>query len=200
MKRTINSSPDYKQAEQFILAVLRDQLPITLFYHGFQHTKDVMEAALRIAAAEQLSGEEVGMLRVAVAFHDCGFIDTYLNHEERGCELAKKHLPQFGFDKTQIDAICNMIMATKIPQTPSSRLEKILCDADLDYLGRDDAVIISRKLHQELNMHGKPMSDLQWNKAQLSFLKSHHYFTDFALQQRNAKKLEYLKSLEDKKF
>ena len=34
--------------------------------------------------------------------------------------------------------------ATKIPQTPLTKLEEIICDADLDYLGREDFFEISR--------------------------------------------------------
>ncbi|MDA0973125.1 MAG: hypothetical protein O2867_05255 [Bacteroidetes bacterium] len=41
-------------------------------------------------------------------------------------------------------------MATKVPQEPKDHLARILCDADLDYLGGDDYDEIAGGLYQEL--------------------------------------------------
>ena len=40
-------------------------------------------------------------------------------------------------------------MATEIPQNPKTHLEMIMCDADLDYLGRYDFETISNNLYTE---------------------------------------------------
>ena len=49
--------------------------------------------------------------------------------------MAKEELPKFGLSEKDIELICGMIMATKIPQNPKTKLEKIIADADLEYLG-----------------------------------------------------------------
>ena len=64
--------------------------------------------------------------------------------------MAREILPAYGLTRDQIDTICGMIMATRIPQSPSNQLERILCDADLDYLGRDDFYEIGGRLFEEL--------------------------------------------------
>ena len=114
---------DYQKAEAFILDCLQKELSTDLTYHGYHHTLDVMDAAMHIAAQENLSAHEINLLRVAVAFHDSGFIYTHKNHEEKGCQLAKEYLPGFHFTAEQTAAICLMIMATKIPQHPKTKLE-----------------------------------------------------------------------------
>ena len=43
------------------------------------------------------------------------------------------------------DLFSQLILATKVPQKPKNKLEKIICDADLDYLGREDFDNISDK-------------------------------------------------------
>ncbi len=94
-----------------------------------------------------------------------------------------------------------MIMATQIPQTPKNRLEEILCDADLDYLGSDEYGIISAQLFKELN-HQTPLSDWDWLNIQIRFLESHHYFTTTAINSRKQKKekiLNALKAIRNKK-
>ena len=88
-------------------------------------------------------------------------------------------------------------MATRIPQSPHTRLEQILCDADLDYLGRDDYDSISNKLFLELNEHGN-MSEKDWLKLQINFLEQHHYFTVSAQKMRKEKKEQKLSMLKEK--
>src|SRR6476660_7679289 len=66
---------DYSGAEKFILQKLESELPKNLSYHAINHTLDVLEAALRIAAGEGITDEEeLKLLRVAVLIHDAGFI------------------------------------------------------------------------------------------------------------------------------
>src|SRR5215216_2080953 len=121
MKQGIKK-PDFKEAEAYISRRLKDELASTLSYHHFHHTADVMTAAMQIAEAEKIPDEEKNLLRIAVAFHDAGFIYTYQGHEEKGCEMATEVLPSFGFSTSQIETICRMIRATKIPQQPKNLL------------------------------------------------------------------------------
>ena len=187
--------PNFTKAETSVLNRLRDELPATLTSQGYHHTVDVMNAAIEIADAENISEEEKKLLRVAVAFHDAGFIYVYKDHEEKGCDMAKEILPSFNFSQQQIDKICGMIMATKIPQQPKNKLEEIIADADLDYLGRDDVFPIAQTLFEELKIHTGLTDENIWNQVQVNFLSAHHYHTSFAKKFRGPKKQEYLEKL-----
>lgn len=72
-------------------------------------------------------------------------------------------------------------MATKYPQEPLSRLAQILCDANLDYLGRPDFVFISASLFHELNARQLIANERAWFGLQAGFLAHHHYWTATAL-------------------
>jgi uncharacterized protein len=189
---------DYKKAEKFILDCLQQDLSTDLTYHGYHHTLDVMQAAMNIATYEKLSSNEIALLRVAVAFHDSGFIYTNKNHEEKGCLLVQEYLPGFHFTPEQIALVCSMIRATKIPQHPTTKMECILCDADLDYLGREDAPAIANTLFQEQLLHSRNLDEKSWDEMQISFLRTHHYHTAYSLQHRNAGKQAYLQMLLNK--
>ncbi|MEZ4827041.1 MAG: HD domain-containing protein [Bacteroidia bacterium] len=128
---------------------LKDELPESLTYHGIHHTMDVLDAAVEIGESEGIQGEELILLKTAALYHDSGFTKTYQGHEAEGCDIAKEYLPRFGYSSEQIEKICGMIMATRIPQTPCNLLEKILCDADLYYLGRNDFYPVGNSLFQE---------------------------------------------------
>ena len=85
-----------------------------------------------------------------------------------------------------------MIMATKIPQSPKNKLEKIICDADLDYLGRDDFEPISNSLYKEFLDFGFVKDHNDWMQKQVGFLESHHYFTKSSQELRQPKKTDQL--------
>lgn len=120
------------------------------------------------------------------------------NHEEIGCDIARATLPQFAYSTAQIDAVCKMILVTRIPQSPSNLLEKIISDADLDYLGRDDFYTIGQTLFEELKMNGILETEKEWDQLQIKFLEQHRYFTSTSLANRAAKKAKHLKALKEK--
>ncbi|MCW3124533.1 MAG: metal dependent phosphohydrolase [Bacteroidetes bacterium] len=187
--------PDYIGAELYILETLDKKLPKDLFYHGLHHTRDVYGAAMLIAKSEDISHEDLNLLKIATMFHDAGFITHYKNHEDAGCKLAQKVLPRFGFDKKRIKIIEGMILATKIPQAPKTQLERIICDADLDYLGRDDFRDIAKTLFDELKVYMNMKDEKVWNSIQLNFLKNHRYHTAYSQKRREAKKQKHLKEI-----
>ncbi|MFL5811303.1 MAG: HD domain-containing protein, partial [Flavisolibacter sp.] len=188
-------SAEFQKAEAYIFKRLKKELSPTLSYHGYHHTEDVMNAAMQIAEAEKISESDKELLRIAVAFHDAGFIYIYQDHEERGCRMVEETLPSFGFSAAQIQLICGMIRATKIPQRPISHLEQIIADADLDYLGRDDVFPIAETLFKELKIYANLHDEEAWNKLQLNFLSSHHYHTATAKKLRTTGKEEYIGKL-----
>ena len=112
--------------------------------------------------------------------------------------MARQFLPSFGFNKNDIDIICGMILATKIPQAPQTLLEKIICDADLDYLGRSDFYTIGGKLKEELKAAGLVETEREWNLIQKTFLESHRYHTAFSRANRDALKTKHLQEINDK--
>ena len=185
----------YSPEEKFILQYLEKALPDNLSYHGLHHTLDVFDAAMKIASTENLSAKEIKLLRIAILYHDAGFTAKYKDHEEKGCEMARKNLPSFGYTDSDIKIICGMIMATQIPQNPKTILEKIICDADLDYLGRNDFYEISNTLFQEMKIYNNLHDEKEWNKIQKKFLDKHQYHTEFGKKHREHKKQQYLQEI-----
>ncbi|MFZ1805720.1 MAG: tetratricopeptide repeat protein [Cyclobacteriaceae bacterium] len=188
----VNTSVDFESAEKFIVDKLKAEMPANLSYHNIDHINDVVESAIRIAQSENLTDEDIRLLRIAALYHDAGFISTYKGHEAQGCQLVKDTLPTFGFSTQQLDTICSMIMTTKIPQSPKTQLDKILCDADLDYLGRDDFYEIGNRLYNEMKDQGLIETEREWNLTQKVFLENHRYHTDFGKNQREDKKQKHL--------
>ena len=189
--------PDYEGVEKYIIELLVAKMP-KLNYHNIEHVFDVVSAAGTIAENEKVTEEEFKLLRIAALMHDVGFIHSSKNHEVRGVEMAKEILPLFGLSDVQIEIISNMILATRIPQSPSTHLEKILCDADLDYLGRDDFYDVGGKLLEELKALGVVETEREWNLVQKTFLESHRYHTNYSKTIRGEAKKQRQKEIGDK--
>ncbi len=185
---------DFAAAEKQIIDLLNKQMP-KLQYHNIDHIYDVLNASLIIAKHEQLSEDEVNLLKLAALYHDAGFIHSPKNHEQKGAEMAGEMLPVFGLNENLIEIIQGMILATRIPQSPSNHLEKILCDADLDYLGRDDFYEIGGRLLEELKAQGVVETEREWNLVQKTFLESHRYHTKFSKENREGKKHQHIQEI-----
>lgn len=187
-----------EQAGEFILDKIKKELPEHFHYHNAGHACDVYTAAKQIAACEGISGHELQLLLTAAYYHDSGFLFGQVNHEEGSCKNARQYLPAFGYTTDEIEQVCDIIMATKIPQNPHSHLGQIICDADLDYLGRNDFFILSKRLFSELVITDHLESELEWDRQQVKFLQSHQYFTQTALRLRAECKNEHLKIITTK--
>lgn len=187
---------NYPAAKYHIVKKLNEELAQNLYYHGFHHTIDVLNAAIMIAEVEDVRGDELTLLKTGALFHDCGFLNTYKDHEEAGCEIAKEVLPGFDYNPEQIEVVCGLIMATKIPQTPKTPLEEIICDADLDYLGREDFEFIASSLYRELTENNLISNEQDWNRLQVKFLTNHKYFTFFSKRLREKPKQYHLNQIQ----
>lgn len=184
-----------------VLSLLENNLDPKLTYHNLAHTMDVIRQVERIAIGENISDKkDILLLKVAALFHDTGFLEVYKHHEDMSCEIMEKHLKDGDLDSEDLEKVKGMIMATKIPQTPYNKLEEIICDADLDYLGRDDFEPISLGLKKEFLVYGVIKSEADWDPLQIRFFEAHTYFTKTCQTDRAPKKAIHLEELKAKQI
>jgi class 3 adenylate cyclase len=183
--------------EEFVLSKLENGLPDNLYYHNVKHTIDVVTQVELIGRSEGVSEEDMLILKSAALFHDIGHLINYDTHEEEGVRMARKILPKYQYSPKQIEKICRLIMVTQMPPQPQDLLEEIMCDADLDYLGRTDFVPVSINLYKELHERNKIDSIMEWNKMQIDFIKKHQYFTQTAQKLREVNKKKQLENIQE---
>ena len=195
------SRVQFMDIQEYMLDMLEQQLPSNLYYHNVKHTIDVTTEVELIGWAEGVPESDILLLKVAGLFHDTGMIKVDKGHEEVSCEYAQEILPSFGYTQEKIDKIKRIIMATKLPHTPSDILEAVIQDSDLDYLGRTDFIPVSNLLYKEIvERNGSTMTINQLNKIQIKFISNHQYYTKTAQSLREINKqsqIERLKELVD---
>lgn len=186
----------FDDLEEEVLDLLERKLPSNLYYHNLKHTIDVVTQVELIGRQEKVSEHDMLMLKTAALFHDSGFTRGYKDHELLGIKIARNMLPKFHYNPEQIEIIADLIYATKLPPKPKNKLEMIMCDADLDYLGRADFIPVSETLFKELTEFNFIDNNYEkWNQIQLKFIESHQYFTDTAKRLRDVNKKKQVENI-----
>lgn len=182
----------FEKVHSFIISKLEKELPKYLTYHNVHHTKEVLHNARHIGTAENISAYDMDILLTAALFHDTGFLETYKDHEEISCDIARKYLPHYEYTNEEIEQVCNIILATRIPQKATNLLEHILCDADLAYIGTDKYFSTAKTLYRELKNLVLIKNNEEWVKFQTDFIESHSYFTKTAAKEHDFRKEQNL--------
>ena len=192
--------PDYIKLTQDVIELLKEKLPNGIYYHTEKHALNIMSAVEVLCFGEKIFNEDILLLKTAALLHDVGFIERYNNNEEIGARYAREMLPNYDFNVEQINKVEKLILATEITYKPKNLLERIIRDADLDYLGRSDFEDISQKLMKEFLEHGIVQSEKEFLENQVKFLISHKFLTETAKNTRIKKKkenIEIAKKLND---
>jgi len=178
----------YQDLHDEVFTILGTKLPSFLTYHTPAHTARVVEQAELIARQENVTGHELNLIKIACLFHDIGFTKQNYHHEEIGCGICTEKLLALHFSQEDIQKICGMIMATKIPQQPKTLSERIVADADLEYLGTDLFGPISQNLYAEFLHYDPHLTVRRFNEIQVNFMRKHRYHTKYCIDHREEKK------------
>jgi uncharacterized protein len=184
-------------ARDFIINKLKNELDPFYYYHNAAHTEDVHKSVVRLSETEEVSEKELLLLETAAYYHDSGILIKYKGHEEESAIIVKEVLPNFGYNAVDIEIINEMILSTYINGQVDTLIKKILCDADLDYLGRPDYFIIAQRLRLEWNMLGENISLRNWYISQVKYFENHEYYTQSAVRMRNKGKQENLNQIRE---
>jgi predicted metal-dependent HD superfamily phosphohydrolase len=169
-----------KIVQKYVTKLFAEKLPKAYQYHNLSHTEDVVRGAREIAKAMNVTADEMQIVTLAAWFHDTGYTLSGNNHEAHGIKIAQAFLGKRNFPKEQIEQIVECIRATKMPQKPKSLLEKILCDADLLYLGKPRCIERAEFLRRELqNLRQEEISQIDWLKDSAQFFKKHRFHTSY---------------------
>lgn len=196
-------TPRLKIVDQYIRELFRDELPNGIKYHDANHTlnptKGVVAIANDIALTENVPENDRELLITAAYFHDTGYIREYDKNEPIAARMAGRILKLIGYKPNEIEKIQNMILSTDLAVEPKTHLEKILCDADLDHLGRPDFLEFDAKLREGRRNRGVDVSDDEkWYNGTLNLIINHKFYTESQRKLREEQKQKNIQTLINK--
>jgi predicted metal-dependent HD superfamily phosphohydrolase len=184
-----------KEAENHIKDFFVENLSASYVFHDPEHTAQTVAAAKVIGEGFRLSERDETVLLLATWFHDTGYSHGPSDHEERSCSNAEFFL-KGKISEDELSDVFACIRATKVPQTPHTLLEQIICDADLSHLGMETYWDRNSKLRQEFTLtRNNVMSDLEWVDFEINFLLTHEYHTVVAQELFNKRKAKHVQQL-----
>jgi len=177
-----------------------NELPETLHFHKLEYALKVYNQSFLLCRSEEIEQEDRLLVRTAALMLYTGLTQSFNNFENRSSVISREILPTFMYSEAQIDQICNLILSTKMPFNPMTRLEKILIDARMEYVGRPDYTTQINLLYQELLEAGVKINGQQFKKQQFELLHSFEYFTVAGQRLREVSGADQMATLEKERW
>jgi predicted metal-dependent HD superfamily phosphohydrolase len=186
-----------QQAKALAEQIFADNVFSTYPFHNLAHTQNVVEAAHLIGKQCELSDDELELVLVAAWLHDVGYKGGAENHEQESAKLASALLSKLDIPHKKIKLVVDAILATRVPQSPKTMIDKVLCDADLYHLSSSSYSSKGDLLREEWKATGfKEMTDQEWIQHNLEFMENHRYHTPYGqtiLEEGKRKNIKHLK-------
>lgn len=169
------------EVEEYVTTLIEKKSSKDYFYHTIAHTKEVVKVAKEISIGENISDEEIEIVLLSAWFHDLGYTEKVVGHEEISAMFASNFLTERTFPADRLDEVISCIIATKVPQKPISLLQEIMCDADLHHLGKENFFERNSLYKKELEaIQKKKLKDIEFITNTIAFMNEHHFFTNYA--------------------
>lgn len=179
-----------KDAEEYVFNLFRDKLPGDYVYHNFNHTITTVKACKKLSKSYNMTSRDYEVLLLAAWFHDTGYINAYLGHEEESVKLMKAYLSG-NYPDESIKEIETLILSTKFQTVPDGSMQEILHDADYISLGSKDFNLRAELLQIEWErILDKTYTEDEWAQIQLKFLIDTNFKTEEAVLKYNEQRLE----------
>jgi predicted metal-dependent HD superfamily phosphohydrolase len=187
-------------ARHYVTDLFANQVKPEFVFHNLDHTEDVAEACSKMADHYHLNDDDRFVLMLAAWFHDVGYSSGQADgHEEVSMQIASRFLEEHQVDEATRQRVNSCIQATKMPQSPVTLIEKILCDADLSHLASPDYHARNQLLREERESQLRiKIPKKEWRKGNIQFLRQHQYFTDYGQAELEPGKQQNLNELKRK--
>jgi len=188
-----------RKSEIYVRKLISEKLRAEFFYHNLEHTLEVVNAVKEISKGMNLNSDETENLIIAAWFHDAGNIESIINHEEKSAFIAEKFLYENELSANRIKIVTDLILATKLINTPKNIFEMIIRDADLIHFGKKEFFkrndLLRLEWEKTLNQF---YTDSDWLKSTFEFADKYPFFTEFANEKYGAQRKENLNLIKEK--
>lgn len=186
-----------RDLENRVFNDLLGEYPRSFHFHTRDHIKQIYNQTELLCRAENITEEDTLLILSASLLLYAGINESYEHFESKSVVIARELLPEISYSEKQIDAICNLILATKTPYKPQNKLESILIDAKMEYLGRPNFSRLIKLLYLELKSNEREIPMQKLIKEHIAILKEFKYFTVAGQRLREVSGEDQIKALEN---
>ncbi|MFO7924940.1 MAG: adenylate/guanylate cyclase domain-containing protein [Bacteroidales bacterium] len=162
--------------EEFIKR-MEEELPVTLQFHDQKYCIELLTQCELLFSAEKLSDEEQLLVRTAALFDCMSYSKGYKERSKYIDQLTRENLPGNHYNEKQIIKICKLINLPFFYPEARSLPEKVLSDARLAFIGKNNFNDSVNRLYEEMKSYGITESKKEFTEMFAGFLKSFHFYT-----------------------
>lgn len=184
-----------KDIEERVFELVNSNKSLNLHFHKNEFIEKVSHQVELLGRSENIQDDELLLLLTAGQLIYSGLSESYENFENKSVEIAREILPEYGFEEAQINRICNLILASKMPSNPQNILESILIDAKMEFIGRSDYITQVKLLYLEQKNTLKDFSKDKFMKGQVEMLSGFEFYTTAARRLREIQAEDQINNL-----
>lgn len=186
--------------EEKVFDDILENFPESLHFHTPKYARKVYNQSFLLCRSEEIEEEDRLLVRTAALMLFTGLTQDYYNFENRSSVISREILPDYSYSDRQIDQICNLILATKVPFSPNNRREKILIDSRMEFIGRPDYTTRIKQLYKELKEVGAKINGQQFKNQQLELLFEFQFYTVAAKRLREVSGSDQMTNMEQERW
>ncbi|MDP4207201.1 MAG: adenylate/guanylate cyclase domain-containing protein [Bacteroidota bacterium] len=184
--------------EEFMIEKLNNELSKDLYFHNAGYTQEIYSSVGLIGKGEGISEEDLLLVRTAALLLNSGFIDKYSHYEEASINYARQILPMYKYSPEQIDQVATLMKAVVVsPLEAKNKLQAVLSDAIMTYLGRPDFLEQSLKHYKEKKIRDLSVHLHDWLNKELSLIEKFQFHTNTAKSLREVSVEKQVQKIRD---
>ena len=183
------------ELQQSALMFLAENLDKHYTYHNAEHSREVCSAVREFLHYFDTTPENSRALILAAVFHDFGYLVRSQNNEALALPYMQEFGKRFALPEQLLTRANDLILETVYPYAPHTREGMLLCDADIEYIGRSCFFSKAQLFRQELSGENIHFSDRDFMLLEIKFLEENSFFTPVCQKLRSAGRLQNLQQL-----
>lgn len=183
--------------EDYFLSRMEEELPVILNFHNQKYSMDLLTNCELLFNSEKLSEEDRLLVRTAALLDCMSYIKGYIEREKYIPQLVRESLHNYHYDEKQMLKIGKLINTPLFPPAAKTLPEKVLSDARLAFIGKNNFRDSVTKLFEEMKYYGKESSKNDFLKSFAEFLKSFEFYTLTAQKLAEVTTEEQIKKLDN---
>ena len=173
--------------EEITFVKLNKSLPKELLFHDLSFFLSFYTEVEVIARGEQVSLEQLLVIRTTALIYNLGFTESYQNSIEASKKVAKQELSTYHYSQKQIEKVIYLLSIMKFDEIPTCIEGKILFDAYFSFISKINSSNLTARLKSEIAGKQDIEHNEQWWKEKFDFIEKNNFLTETArvLTQQN---------------
>jgi adenylate cyclase len=163
--------------EEEFLKRMEEELPQILHFHNVKYCIGLLTQCDLLSNSERLTEENLLLVRTSALLDCMSYSKGYTDRKKYTYQLCREVLPKFHYSEQQTEKIYRLINMPFLPPAAKSLPEKVLSDARLAFLGRNNFIESVNSLYMEMKFYGQITTRSEFIESLAGLLETFEFYT-----------------------